>query len=168
MIYLQPGDIFLSANPWVIGRAINAVQAWWARDCQAVYGHAGIILGTDGTTLEALWRVKSQNIFSAYSGQQVLIGRNKKLSLFQFWRGARQVLSQYGRIYPLHRLALFMIPPLARRINVFDWTVCSELVAQYLYHAGALGYWSGVMPDDLSDMIHNWRDWQIVYEGKLP
>lgn len=167
-MHIRPGDIFVSKNPWKIGRVVNAVQAFWSRDGEARYGHAGIIISHDGATLEALWKVKSQDLFEAYSGRQVLIGRNATLSLGDHWQGLQAIRGKPGNFYPLHRLAFFLFPPLARRINFFGWTVCSELVAQYLHGAGKLDYWSGVSPDDLEEVIKHWKNWKVIFEGVLP
>lgn len=165
---LKPGDIFCSESLWIIGRAINAVQAWWAKDSQSRYSHAGIIIDPEGLTLEAMWRVRSQKLLTAYSGRRVLIGRHENMDMRHFLTGIDAVIDQYGDLYPLHRLLLFLVPPLARRVNVAGWTVCSEYTAKFLHAGGMMDYWSGVNPDDLADMIRNWRNWSIVYEGKLP
>lgn len=167
MISFKPGDVFVSENPWVIGRAINAVQAFWSRDGKARYGHAGLIISHDGATLEALWRVRSQDIHAAYAGRKVFIARNKTLSLADHWQGLQAIRGKPGNFYPLHRLVFFLFPPLARRVNFFGWTVCSELVAQYLHGAGKLDCWSGVSPDELSEIMRRWKNWQTIYEGVL-
>lgn len=167
MFNIRPGDIFCSENPWLIGRAINAVQAWNAPDCHAVYGHAGILLLPGGITYEALWRVKHQILHEAYAGRRVLVGRHTAMHSQKVLAGWDAVREYYGQLYPLHRLAFFMVPPLARRLNLTDWAVCSELTAKFLHGAGVMDYWSGVSPDDLADMIHNWKNWEVVFEGVL-
>jgi hypothetical protein len=168
VIQLKPGDIFLGESPWALGRIINSVQAFWSKDGSAKYAHAGLIISHDGATLEALWKVRSRNVFDAYSGRKILIGRNKTLDLADHWRGLGNIHDKKGDLYPLHRLLFFLFPPLAREMNLFGWTVCSELVGQYLYYAGKLDYWSGLNPDDLEEVIRNWKNWQVIFEGELP
>lgn len=167
-MYIRPGDIFCSENPWIIGRAINAVQSWNALDGHAVYGHAGVLILPPGITVEALWKVKSQVLTRAYSGRKVLIGRHADMTPRLAFKGFHSIGDQLGKPYPLHRLPLFLIPSLARRISFLDWGVCSELTAKFLCGAGLMDFWSGVSPDDLADMIHNWKKWSVVFEGMLP
>ena len=73
---LSPGDEFATKNPMALGCAINVLQAAWSTDNESAYTHAGIIMDPQGTTLESLWTVKSQNIWEAYRGEKVLIVRN--------------------------------------------------------------------------------------------
>jgi len=35
----------------------------------------------------------------------------------------------------------------------------------YLFKAGLATNWKGWNPDDVADMIHNYRDYEIIYEG---
>jgi len=42
---LRRGDIFCSANPMFLGRAINIVQTIWSPDHKSTYSHSGIIVG---------------------------------------------------------------------------------------------------------------------------
>jgi len=39
---------------------------------------------------------------------------------------------------------------------------------KFLCKAGLAVAWRGWNPDDVADMIHNWRDWEIIFEGELP
>ena len=168
-IQLQRGDIFCSRNPMSLGRVINFVQALYARDRDAKYSHAGIILDDKGTTLEAIWTVREQNIFEAYAGQDILIGRPITLKENDICYGIDTILQDHcGQVYPFLRIFLFLIPPLVRRL---PWIkgVCSELTCKYLNKAGLSDIvWLGKVPDDIDEMITYHKDFRVIYSGKLP
>ena len=166
-INLQPGDIFCTRNPMALGRAINAIQTFWASDNESKYSHAGIILDTEGTTYEALWTIKEQNLEEAYIGCGVLIGRTHFMTRAKFEAGLAEVLPFEGRIYPFHRLALHLIPPMAKYISTGQYLVCSELTARFLVGAKCMTSWRGKNPDHLADMIRKWRTWKVVFEGVM-
>jgi hypothetical protein len=166
-INLMPGDIFLSKNPMFLGRAINAVQSFWAVDRKSIYSHAGIITSATGTTLEALWTVKEQNIHDAYKGTRVLIARHKKTTHDTFLSGYKAIKKHQGQIYPAHRLILHLIPPLSRFIHA-GRLVCSELTWKFLRKSGLEKTgWYGQTPDTIHDYVVNHRDWCIVFEGVI-
>ncbi|MDY0324777.1 MAG: hypothetical protein RBQ87_01220 [Candidatus Cloacimonadaceae bacterium] len=164
MIELRPGDIFCTENPMMLGRAINAVQAFWAPDSKAQYSHAGIITSVVGETFEGLWTIRHATL-AAYAGKQMIIGRNSGMGLNAYARGMGAVKRYEGRWYPVWRLVFHLIPPLAKYITNGRNPVCSELAARFLYGCGMLEYWTGVNPDNLADMIHYWKAWDVVYEG---
>jgi len=139
---VQPGDIFCTKNPMWLGRAINMVQKVWADDAESKYSHSGIIIDKFGTTIESLWRVKNQNLFEAYEGQQILIGRADLMTSASFNSGKEKIKSHDRDVYPFYRLFFHLIPPLARHIN-FGRVVCSELTAKFLVGAGILNYNDG-------------------------
>jgi len=89
MISLQPGDVFCTRNPMALGRVICFVQKIHASDNQAEYSHSGVILDKGGTTFEALWTNKRQNLFRAYQGKKVLIGRHDKMTQKRFKRDGK-------------------------------------------------------------------------------
>lgn len=165
-VQLKRGDIFLSRNPMMLGRIINFWQALWAKDRKATKSHAGIILDEKGTTFEALWTVKSQNLWEAYKGQEVLIGRPATISEDDIERGIAIVENHKGQRYPFYRFLFFIVPPIARRV-VFRRLVCSELTCKYLYFAGLTDIvWAGKVPDDIEEMILYHKDFEIVYRGR--
>lgn len=165
-VKLYPGDFFVTRNPMSLGRAIMFVEKLWAKDNEAEYSHAGIITDTEGTTLEALWRIKG-NELDAYRGKKVLIGRWIGMNGMNFAQGLSAISDDIGRIYPLWRLPLFAIPGAAKWVSSGKFTVCSELVCKFLLGAGfnEVGRWQGQDPEDVSDMIKKWRECEIVYEG---
>jgi hypothetical protein len=164
---LERGDIFCSRNPMMLGKAINLVQKWISVDGKSKYSHSGLITDPAGITFEALWTNKKQNLYSAYKGQQVLIGRHNHMTGELFWKAWRAIKHHEGKWYAGHRLFFFLLcPPLAKFINLGPG-VCSELTAKHWYRAGLIDFWSGVYPDFLADMIHNWKDIQVIYEGRL-
>ena len=168
MIYvdlqLKPGDVFCTENVAFLGRAINFVQKLWQKDNKCTYSHAGFMIGPEAT-FEALWTVKSQNIYEAYKGKFVLIARHEKMDDEVFDLAFEKIVHYSGDWYPVHRLLLHMIPPLAKLS--FGFVTCSELTAKFLYRAFILDFWKGMNPADLEDILKNYKGWTIIYEGTL-
>ena len=164
---LQPGDFFCTRNPMALGRAINFIEKLWSKDNEAEYSHAGIITDSAGTTLEALWTIRG-NELDAYAGQKVIIGRWIHMTPERFQKGLDEVQDDVGRIYPFWRLLFFMAPGAAKWISSGRFTVCSELVCQFLLGAGfkEIGRWQGWDPEDVADMIQKWRTVEVLYEGE--
>jgi hypothetical protein len=167
-IELKPGDIFCTANPMWLGKAIVFVEKLHSSDNQAEYGHSGIIMAADGTTFEALWTNKKQNLFTAYNGKKILIGRHKRMTPEAFQKGWDVIKNREGEVYAGHRLFLFFIPFLAKYINL-GLGVCSELAGKFIAGSGIVSgfWWKGKNPDHIADMIHKWKDWEVVFEGIL-
>lgn len=166
ILLLQKGDVFCTANPMWLGKAINFVQKINSKDNKSVYSHSGIIIDECGTTFEALWTNKKQNLFEAYKGQQVIIGRNVNMTEVRFLKGWSRIAHHEGKWYAGHRLLLFPVPFLAKYLNL-GLGVCSELTMKFLFKAGLSDCWKGWNPDDVSDMIHKYKEYRIVFEGTL-
>lgn len=169
-IRLLPGDVFCSANPMWLGSAINAIQRFWDVDNRSTYGHAGLIIDPAGTTLEALWTVKQQNVWTAYddaSKSGLLIGRCQNMTAERFIKGMAVIRPFEGRRYPFHRLLLHLLPPLSKYISTGRYLVCSELVALFLVGSGQLDFYKGVNPDYVAGMIYRWDDWDVIYEKEV-
>jgi hypothetical protein len=165
---LKPGDIFCTENPLILGRAINVVQRFISPDSKAQYSHSGLILDVTGGTFEALWTNKRQDLFTAYQGKNILVGRHSGMTAEKFMTGWQRISHHEGKWYAGHRLLFFLVcPPLAKYFKM-GLGVCSELTAKHWYRAGLLDFWAGVYPDRLADMIHNWKDIETVYEGVCP
>ncbi|MCK9341128.1 MAG: hypothetical protein M0P37_05200 [Synergistaceae bacterium] len=162
---IKPGDIFCTRNPMWLGRAINFVQKIGSKDNQSEYSHAGIILTADGETFEALWRNGRQNIFEAYKGKKVLVGRHIEMDPEKFGAGWNGIKHHEGKWYAGHRLLLHLIP-LASKLS-FGMAVCSEIVMKFLCKAGIADTWAGWNPDDVADMIHNYKVYEVVFEGVI-
>lgn len=161
---LRPGDVFCTENPMWLGRTINAVQKFRAKDNESVYSHAGIILTPRGVTFEARW-TNCRGTLSDHSGKRILIGRHKGMDAAKFLMGWDGIRHHEGQWYAGHRLLFFLLcPPLAKYISL-GLGVCSEITMKLLYNAGLSKTWRGWVPDDVADMIRNWREWEIVYEG---
>jgi hypothetical protein len=62
------------------------------------------------------------------------------MSKAKFESGFDFVKQYEGRKYPLHRLAFFLFPPLAKYIHFLDWGVCSELTALFLMKCGLIDF----------------------------
>jgi len=163
-IELQKGDIFVTRNPMALGRAINAIQRVWSTDNESTYSHAGIIIDPDGLTFESLWTVKRQNIWKAYHGDKVLIGRSSYMSPQAFEVGFEAIKEHEGDWYPFHRLFLHIIPPLAKYISVGPM-VCSELVGRFLNEAEIPYFesYKGLNPDTIADRIERWKQFTVVF-----
>jgi hypothetical protein len=150
----------------LLGRIINAFQKFWSKDNESKYSHSGFMLDSQ-TSFEALWMNKKQDFFKAYGGRNVLIGRNKKMTPIRFREGWRGIKHHEGKPYAGHRLFFFMIPFVAKYCNL-GLAVCSELTMKFLFKTGLAGMWQGWNPDDVADMIRKWKNWDIVFEGRLP
>jgi len=166
-VKLEKGDFFCSKNPMALGKIINAVQWFWSTDNESRYTHAGIIVAEDGTTLESLWTVKNQNLWEAYAGERVIIGRYEKMTPEIFEKGMQAIAEHKGKIYPVLRLLLFGIPPVAKFLYI-GLVVCSELTAKFLCSMGALNYWKGKMPDNIHDAMKYRRGFKVVAELEIP
>ena len=170
-IQVKRGDVFGTKNPMWLGKAINGLQWFWSKDGESKYSHSGIIIDDQGTTFEALWTVSSKNLFDEHKGDNLIIARpNSPINgrPFDIEKALKRVIKEHnGQWYPGWRLLLHTIPPLAK-IALFDRLVCSELVAQYLYLAGTReGQYKGTNPDTLADEWRRWKNFDIVFEGKL-
>ena len=170
---VRPGDVFCSANPWAVGRLIQAAERFWSRDNHVEYGHAGIITGASGETLEALWTVKHSTL-SAYSGKPVLIARplarlDRSVTLNMDMAINRTEEEHLRQGYPIWRLVFHLIPPLAKYVASKKFLVCSELVAKYLFYIGARhGQYMGTNPDTLADEWDKWRNFEVIFKGVWP
>ena len=165
---LNRGDIFCTRNPMMLGKAINFVQKIHSKDNESTYSHSGIIImgGDTPISFEALWTNKRQDFLKAYKGKRVLIGRHKNMTLKTFNKGWNGIAKHEGKWYAGYRLPLFFVPFLAKYVN-FGLGVCSELTMKFLFKAGLVSNWKGWCPDDVADMIHNYRSYEIIFEGVL-
>jgi len=168
MIELKPGDVFASRNPQSLGKLINFVQKLKSKDNCSEYGHTGIIIKPDGTTLEAVWSISSQNIFKDYAGQKVLIARWNKMTPECYNKGFEAIKCHIGNTYPYYRL-LWHFTGLAKFLHFASTPVCSELTQKFLINCGAVTIsgqnWWGINPDDLVD---EWRisdHFDVIFEG---
>lgn len=169
---LRVGDVFCSRNTSPFSRAIMAAERLWSKDGEAEYGHAGIITSTGGDTFEALWTIGPSHL-QRYAGSKVLIARPVKtmagmpIVRFSIDAALWKVREQHeGQRYPLWRLALHIIPPLARHVSCGKYLVCSELTAKYLRLLQTHNMIpAGVNPDDLADAFRAHDCFDVVYEG---
>ena len=164
---LQPGDIFASCNPQSLGRLIDWVETLRSHDNDAEYGHTGVIIKADGTTVEALWSISSQNLFKDYKGQKVLIARWNGMTPEAYQKGFDSIKGHIGSTYPYYRLLLHALG-IGKFIH-FKTPVCSELTQKFLINAGATTisgktFW-GLTPDNLVDEWRVSRHFSILYEG---
>ena len=175
---LQRGDVFVvEGNMGMVSAAIRGAQKILSRDNRADYGHAGIITSATGTTVEALWTVRHGHL-DHYLGQRILIARptgtvfrpREPVSLRTRDQALDLVEAQYlGRIYPLWRLPLHLVPWLAKYAATGRWLVCSELVAKYLVLIAARDtVYAGIAPDTLADEWVCFRNFEVLYEGQWP
>uniref|UniRef100_A0A6M3JNR1 Peptidase n=1 Tax=viral metagenome TaxID=1070528 RepID=A0A6M3JNR1_9ZZZZ len=164
---LEPGDCFCTRNPMWLGRAICATERLWAKDNKAKYSHAGVIIGRGGITFEALWTNKRQNLWKAYQGTEIFIARHEDMTLENFWKGWDGIKKYEGNMYAGHRLLLHLIPFISK-IGTGGFAVCSEIVGKFWQKSIYPDfYWKGRNPDDISDIMHNYKGWKTLYEDKL-
>lgn len=155
--YLQ--SIFSCGIRWT--QCVNDV------DGKAHYTHTFMITDKKATTFEALWTYKQQNLFDAYNGQEMLIGRCNSISNSKKLYALYSIREQYeGLRYPGLKLPLFLFAPRLLKY-IPGRPVCSELTMKALYEAGVVNHWRGVTPSYVADMIRRWKIFDIVYEGFL-
>ena len=150
-IYVREGDLFLVNSESCLAGAICLVEKIKSLDNSATYNHAGIILDSKGTTLEALWRIDHADL-NAYKGRKILIVRHCGMNNDRFTKGIESVMKYHGKLYPVFRLFLHLVG-LAKYIH-WTYPVCSELVGRFLYGAGlfkSTGW--GWNPDNLADFF---------------
>ena len=165
---LKPGDIFCTVNPMALGTIIRFVQRFNSVDNSAIQSHAGIILDSKGTTYEAVWAVREQNLFLEYIGKHVLVGRHRGMDQYRFELGLKRLKADHnGGRYPLFRLPLLGLLPRLSKYIYWGRPVCSELAFKFLYYCNLLGYWKGVTPDYVADAIKNWDDFDVIFDGVL-
>ena len=175
-IELRPGDVLcVRGDMPVVSAGIRLVEWFWSKDGEATYGHSAIVGTEGGTLLDTLWRVRWTHI-SRYAGQQMIIARpTKTLRGIAITDAARRVILNmvsadgHGRLYPVHRLALHLLPPLAKYCSNGRQMVCSERTARYLCLIGAMAEpWAGITPDDLADRWRRWSNFDVIFEGVWP
>jgi len=178
MIELKPGDIFVSENPSAILRfCIGHAQKVLSMDGRAKYGHAGIIVDSEGKTFESGihiegmvgMRIGYQNLFENYNGMEVMILRHEKMTEKLFRASFIPIAVEYNKkVYPAWRLPLMLTPILARKLHFTNLGVCSEIAAKLLYNAELVPQWLSVFPDMLADWGHpvwGMKYFNIAWEG---
>lgn len=180
MLDLQPGDIVCTTywpgqdpdgpswGQYLLSLGIRSAECFNDVDGQAQLTHSFFIVKDNGTTFEALWKYRRQNIYEAYAGQEVLIGRHKELTRTKFLTAYYDIVRKYeGQRYPAWKFPLFLLAP-----RVLKWMpgkpVCSELTFLMLYKAELVDHWRGVAPSYVADAIRRWRDFEIIYQGVMP
>jgi hypothetical protein len=173
---LHPGDVLCVAGGMaVVSAGIRLVERFWSKDSEASYGHSAIVGTEGGTLLDTLWRVRWTHI-SRYAGQPMIIARPvKTLRGIAITDAAKTCALKmvsadgHGRCYPVHRLLLHLVPPLAKYWSNGRQMVCSERTAKYLCLIGAMDEpWAGITPDDLADRWRCWSNFTVIFEGIWP
>jgi len=162
---LQPGDIFCINNPKIHGRMINFVQKMRSSDNESKYSHSGIITSEGGDTFESLWTIRKSTL-TPYTGHEILIGRNKHMTLELYQLGWKAVKYHEGQRYPFWRIPLNLFSSTSK-IGTGNWADCSEMACKFLEACDLVGFWKGKNPDNVADMIHKWKGWSTVFEGVL-
>ena len=166
---LRAGDVFCASDPSsrLLGAGIRLAEKIWSHDNKAEYGHSGIIADESGTTLEALWTFKSQNLFKAYKGKNLLIARPLVDSPVKEAAIAWIKKEAMDDRYPWWRLGLHLLGPLAK-VGFTGRLVCSEWTAKYLWYLQIRhGQYRGTNPDTLADEWIEGRRFDIVFKGVL-
>jgi len=180
MVDLKAGDIFVVAPPKghenFASKLIVSISTLHDVDGRVQASHAGIILDDKGTTFEAIEpRYCQQNIWEAYAGCQILIGRHKDMSPYRAQEGWQAVSYLEGMSYPEWRLPLFRWGSYWARtihapMDMQPRMVCSEKVMRYLAAGGCrknenygpIDYWFGVDPAYVENAINGWRLIDVV------
>lgn len=152
----------------LLSKAILKAQALHAEDGAARYSHTGIILGSNGATLEALSTIRSENLFEYYQGCSVIIGRHEGMTDERFVEGISAIEDQIGKPYPWYRLFAHLFPAIAIHFNASDRLTCAALASKFFWGCELLSYYEGMNPDKVADMIRDHKRWLTVYEGRLP
>lgn len=169
------GDVFCcSGSMGLVSAGIRLAERFWSEDNEATYGHSGIVANGSGLILDTLWQVQ-WNRLDVYRGQQAIVARpTQTLRGYTITEALKKaavdaiVREGFGRRYPLHRLLLNLLPPLAKYASTGKMLVCSERTAKYLACLGARGeVYAGVNPDDLADEWRRWKNVDVIYEGLL-
>lgn len=173
---LQPGDVLcVRGDMPIVSAGIRLVEWILSKDNEATYGHSAIVGTEGGTLLDTLWTVQWTHV-SRYAGQPMIIARpTKTLRGIAITDAAKtcalKMVSSdgHGRPYPLHRLLLHLVPPLAKYATNGRQMVCSERTARYLCLIGAMAEpWAGITPDDLADRWRRWHNFDVIFEGTMP
>jgi hypothetical protein len=165
---LRPGDIILFAGKRFSARLVNWFQSWFAKDGFSEYNHAAVVTSAEGQIFESVrWWPRVIGLRRRYRRSQVMIVRWRGMTLERFHRGMAEVSYLKGRLYPIWRQLLHAL----RLAGIFRGVdaVCSELVAKFLYGAGARHKrWAGVNVDDLHDEFESQPDqYEVVFRGRL-
>ncbi len=173
------GDIFCTRNPaaWM-AKPISFVSKLRTPTNEGDVTHAGILIDRV-TTFESLWTVKRQNLYEAYAGSHVLVGRFVNMTDAAFARGFAIVAPYEGKWYPFPRLVMFVAMPILVKyiapakvfgMGLFADVVCSELVGLFAKYAGMEGWdqFRGLMPAHLADRIRRWDSLEVIFDGVLP
>ena len=173
-VELRPGDVFCThGNMGAVSAFIRAAEKFWSVDDQADYGHAGIITSSEGDTFEMLWTA-CRGSLDAYLGQKLIIARPVKRYQSDVpvgddwisWSLEKLIHDDEGKWYPVHRLFLHLIPPLAKYASNGNRCVCSEETAKFLGMIGARpNVFAGVNPDTLADEFVDWRNFDVIFQG---
>jgi len=166
MLEYQPGDVFLVKSDNVFSMMVNSIQKWWSYDDKSIYTHAGIVLDKEGNTFEALFWGTAKYHISRHIGKPCMYVRHEFMNPMTFEKAFERIKYHDGLMYPVHRLFLHLLPPLAKSIGG-KMAVCSELVGQFLYNAELLHYWKGINPDHLEEIFRYWKYYNIIYEDIL-
>jgi hypothetical protein len=172
---LQPMDFFCTQGSGFIGWGIRMITKNLSPDRCCEFNHAGLFPEGTECTLEALWHVEQTNFFEHYEGCEVLIGRYNLMTSELAKQSLSKIIEHIDQPYPKRRI-FFHLLNLAHHIHWINAVVCSELVAKYLFYAGARNHkWWGVTPDVLADEIEHELNkdrtgpkYSIIYKGKLP
>jgi hypothetical protein len=162
---LHHGDIFLTRNPQRLGRLIVAVQSFHDPDGKSKYSHSGIIVGPDShQSIEARWRT-GFFCLEEYAGDDILIARHDKMEPQRHYAGLQTIDKHIGQRYPFYRLLCHLLGPGFCKWSL-GYAVCSELTSKYLCGCGLQRSWKGHTPGHLENVVTNYREWSVVFEGK--
>lgn len=164
---IRRGQVFCNRNSATkLGDLIGIGQRWISPEKREDFQHTGFIADDKGTTWEQRKRLGYFNL-SDYIGQEICILSCDGFTPELFDRAHAVSVKRKGKPYPVFRLLLFLIPPLARRLNI-GFRVCSEEVAWHFWYSRYLikdcarvNEWKGVYPDMLYQWAFRRRGWRV-------
>lgn len=161
---IKRGDEFAVRGDSWISKAIIFLSKWVSLQNKAEYSHTGIILNTQGQTVEALYNGIKMSSLEAYKGKKIIIVRNTTATDERKEYAIGKVKELVGKHYPYHRIVLHAIG--LGKLSPFNEIVCSEVGKWYQSLAMDDGSrWYGYKPYRL---VMDWRiskHYEIVYEG---
>ena len=163
-INLRMLDIFCVSTPDGVGSAIRLAERYGEVDNRAFHTHTGLIVNETGRTIEALHRY-AYNHLNEYSGQHIIIGRHRRMKRDMALSGIAKLQKYIGKRYPYSRLPLIGLFPRLSKYLYWGKPVCSELSLLGWHEAGVIGFWKGVTPAYVADMIRLWRSIEIIYDN---
>jgi len=169
------GDFFCTISPSnIIGKSIAVIQKYRTIGLPSNATHAGIFID-ENTVFESQWRGGRNNVWDHYEGVDFLVGRWKGMTDEKFDRAWAEIQKLEGKFYPVPRLLLFMLFPMAVQLitpmkylglGYFAPLVCSEKTGKFFHIAkfSVFDEYLGMMPARIAQIIRRDKDVEIIHD----